>query len=330
MHMSDALLSPAVAFTMYAVSGAAAAYSAATMKKDDLSENKLPLTAIAGAFVFAAQMINFTIPGTGSSGHIVGGMLLSALVGGNAALLAVIAVLLIQAFIFADGGLLALGCNIFNMGVIPCLIVYPLIFRPMLRSGITPKRLTIASVIASVLALEAGAFSVVIETTLSGIAELPFSAFITLMLPIHLAIGIVEGLITGAVLSFVWKARPEALDCAAARPARGSMKTVIIVLAALAFFCGAILSSFASEYPDGLEWSILKVTGSEELSASGAIHDKSAEIQERSALMPDYSIGGGGTAAAGVIGTGVTFAVTAALCALICGRKNKTDLTGKA
>ena len=108
------------------------------------------------------------------------------------------------------------------------------------------------------------------------------------------------------------------------------MKTVIIVLAALAFFCGAILSSFASEYPDGLEWSILKVTGSEELSASGAIHDKSAELQERSALMPDYSIGGGGTAAAGVIGTAVTFAVTAAICALICGRKKKTDLTGKA
>lgn len=330
MHMSDALLSPAVAFTMYAVSGVAAAYSAAAMKKDDLSEKKLPLTAIAGAFVFAAQMINFTIPGTGSSGHIVGGMLLSALVGGSPALLAVTAVLLIQAFLFADGGLLALGCNIFNMGVIPCLIVYPLVFKPMLKNGITPKRLTAASVIASVLALEAGAFSVVIETTLSGIAELPFSAFIILMLPIHLAIGAVEGLVTGAVLSFVWKAQPEALDCAAAGSARGSMKTVLAVLAALAFFCGAILSSFASEYPDGLEWSIFKVTGSEELSASGAVHDRSAEIQERSALMPDYTIGEGGTPAAGIIGSAVTFAATAALCAFICGRKKKTKEAGKA
>lgn len=326
MHMADALLSPAVAVTMCAVSGAAVAYSAAKMKRDELSENKLPLTAVAGAFVFAAQMINFTIPATGSSGHIGGGMLLAALVGGDAALVAITAVLLIQAFFFADGGLLALGCNIFNMGVIPCLVVYPLLFKPLMRGGSVQKKLLPAAVISSVIALLAGAFSVVLETTVSGIAELPFSTFVMLMLPIHLAIGIVEGLVTGAVLSFVWKTRPESLDCADVKGGGSSMKTLIAAFTVLALFCGGILSSFASAYPDGLEWSVFKATGKEELEASGEIFDKSAALQERSSLMPDYEFkDGGGTAAAGVIGSAATFAVTAAACALLYRRRKNAN-----
>ena len=107
MHMSDALLSPSVAFAMCAASGAAIAWSVAKIKKEELSEKKLPIMAVAGAFVFAAQMINFTIPATGSSGHIGGGILLAALLGGAPALLTISAVLVIQCLFFADGGLLA-------------------------------------------------------------------------------------------------------------------------------------------------------------------------------------------------------------------------------
>lgn len=326
MHMSDALLSPAVALTMCAAAGGAVAYSAAKLKKNEFSEKKLPLTAIAGAFVFAAQMINFTIPGTGSSGHIGGGILLAALVGGDAALLAVTAVLVIQALFFADGGLLALGCNIFNMGVIPCLVVYPLVFTPMLKSGVTRGRLAAASIASALLALQAGAFSVVLETTSSGITALPFSTFVMLMQPIHLAIGLVEGLVTGAVLSFVWKAQPELPDFATASSESRPMKRVLALFAALALLCGAILSSFASSYPDGLEWSILKVTGKEELEASGEIFDRSAALQQRTAVMPDYDFAEGegkGTAAAGVIGSAATFVLAAAVCALVSRSKKK-------
>ena len=84
---------------------------------------------VLGAFIFAAQMINFTIPATGSSGHLGGGMILSILLGPYAAFLVMASVLVVQALFFGDGGLLALGCNIFNLGFWPCFIVYPLIYK---------------------------------------------------------------------------------------------------------------------------------------------------------------------------------------------------------
>ena len=114
MHMADALVSPAVAGTMYAVSTAAAAYSVKEIKLEDL-DRKVPAMGVMGAFVFATQMINFTIPGTGSSGHLCGGMLLSAILGPCGGFLTMIAILAIQCLLFADGGLLALGCNVWNM-----------------------------------------------------------------------------------------------------------------------------------------------------------------------------------------------------------------------
>ena len=160
MHMSDALLSPAVGGAMYAVSAVSIAYAVQKVKKDDLGEKNLPMMAVAGAFTFAAQMINFTIPGMGSSGHIGGGILLAGLLGGTPAVVTLTAVLLIQCLFFADGGLLALGANIFNMGVIPCLFVCPLIFRPILRKGVTHKRIMIASVVSCVVGLQLGAFCV--------------------------------------------------------------------------------------------------------------------------------------------------------------------------
>ncbi|MDR2403395.1 MAG: energy-coupling factor ABC transporter permease, partial [Spirochaetaceae bacterium] len=134
--MADALISPAVGGAAWAVSAAAVAYSTVKIK-NELGDKKVPLMAVAGAFVFAAQMINFTIPATGSSGHIGGGILLAGLLGAFPALLTIAAVLVIQCLCFADGGLLALGCNILNMGVIPCLVVYPLIFKPILGKGYT-------------------------------------------------------------------------------------------------------------------------------------------------------------------------------------------------
>ena len=168
-----------------------------------------------GRFIFAAQMINFTIPATGSSGHLGGGMILTILLGPYAAFLTMASVLTVQALFFADGGLLALGCNIFNLGFFPCFIAYPFIYKKIAGEQPTQRRILAGAMAASILGLQMGAFGVVLETLFSGISELPFSTFVLLMQPIHLAIGIVEGLVTAAVVTFVWKARPEILEMAA-------------------------------------------------------------------------------------------------------------------
>ncbi|MCE1274327.1 MAG: energy-coupling factor ABC transporter permease, partial [Chlorobiales bacterium] len=140
MHMSDALLSPAVGGTFWAVSAGMIGLSA---KKITAEENgsKTVLMGVLGAFVFAAQMINFTIPGTGSSGHIGGGLLLAVLLGPWRAFITLASVLVIQALFFADGGLLALGCNIFNLAFFPAFIAWPFIYRPIAGDGGSPVRL---------------------------------------------------------------------------------------------------------------------------------------------------------------------------------------------
>ena len=320
MHMSDALLSPAVGLTMCAVSAGALAVSAARVQRSQLTSQKLPMMAVGGAFVFAAQMINFTIPGTGSSGHIGGGILLSALLGGGPALLALAAVLVIQCLFFADGGLLALGCNIFNMGVLPCLVVYPLVVRPILRRGLTPRRLSAAALLGAVLGLQLGAFGVVLETQLSGITALPFGTFAALMQPIHLAIGVGEGLVTAGVLCFVARVQPEVLE-----------STQLLLCLTVAVAGG--LSLFASQNPDGLEWAVQAVTGSTELEAEGAVQENAAAIQEKTALMPDYDYADGegtGTSAAGVVGSALTFVLAGGVGLALAAAKKRRAKQGAA
>jgi cobalt/nickel transport system permease protein len=248
-----------------------------------------------GAFVFAAQMINFSIPGTGSSGHIAGGLMLAAMLGPQAGFLTIMVVLAIQGLFFADGGLLAMGCNIVNIGFFACFVAYPLVFRPLLRKGATTGRITAASVLASVAGLQLGAFAVVLETLLSGKADLPFGTFALLMQPIHLAIGLVEGLVTAAVLVFMQKVQPEAVTGLHAGPAAktGLPKKAIVIIAVLALVCGGALSWFASASPDGLQWSLMKAAGK----AAG-----------QAAQWPAVSAG---TSAAGLAGSAATLAIAA-------------------
>ncbi len=261
MHMADALVNPAVAGTMYVASAAACAYSIKKVREDE-DNKKIPMMGVMGAFVFAAQMINFTIPGTGSSGHLCGGMLLGAILGPYAAFLTMISVLLIQCLFFADGGLLALGCNVWNMAFYGCFIGSLLIWKPIMKGSISKGKIIAASIIGSVLTLQLGALSIAVQTLLSGITELPFTVFVATMQPIHLAIGFVEGLITASILCFVYEARPEILALAStSKASRISRKQLAYIFTIAAVVIGLVLSHFASTKPDGLEWSIAKITG---------------------------------------------------------------------
>lgn len=297
MHMADALLSPAVGATFWAGTLGAIAYCSKKLK-ESVDERLIPLMGVLGAFIFACQMINFTIPGTGSSGHLGGGMILAVMLGPHAALIVMASVLTVQAFFFADGGLLALGCNIWNLGIYPCFIAYPFIYRPLTRTVSTPGRVTLASMAGAVAGLQAGAFSVVIQTLLSGRSELPFSAFAILMQPVHLGIGIVEGFVTAGVINFIRSSRPEILQSvAAARPisTATSLRNILAGFLAAAMLAGGLISWFASSRPDGLEWSIEKVSGSRTLPEQGTSATAALKgIQEKTALLPEYNFRTGG------------------------------------
>jgi cobalt/nickel transport system permease protein len=157
MHMADALLSPSVGTTLWAGTAVVGRYASKKLK-ERIDDRMIPLMGVLGSFIFAAQMINFTIPGTGSSGHLAGGMILAIILGPQAAFLVMASVLTVQALFFADGGLLALGCNIWNMGVYPCYLVYPFIYKPLVGDSKSPGRILVASVVSVVLACSSALF----------------------------------------------------------------------------------------------------------------------------------------------------------------------------
>ena len=335
MHMADALLAPAVAATMYAATAVTVGASVKTLKKDETTA-KLPTMAVTSALVFAGQMINYTIPGTGSSGHLCGGMMLTALLGPQAGFLSMVVILAIQALFFADGGLLALGANCWNMAFYGCFVGYYLLWRPIVRSklfgtskGAARAKITLASILGCVLTLQLGAFSVVLETSASGITELPFGAFVGIMQPIHLAIGLVEGLITSAVLLFVYEARPELLmDVNTAKEGRYSLKTTLVILAVVVAIVGGGLSLFASGNPDGLEWSMFGNAESgysenmgldeESYGVSSGAAEVAESIQEKTAFLPDYAFAdsdsAAGTTVSGLLGSTIVAGVAVLVC----------------
>jgi cobalt/nickel transport system permease protein len=179
------------------------------------------------------------------------------------------------------------------MGFYPCFLVYPLIYRPIAGDGTSAKRIYIAAIVSAIMALQLGAFSVVLETLLSGRSELPFGTFVLLMQPIHLAIGLMEGIVTAGIISYVKKVRPEILEASnTLRPldAGISLKNILAAFVILAVVTGGALSWFASTHPDGLEWSIQKVTGKGELAEqTNGIASLLRNIQEKTAFLPDYN-----------------------------------------
>lgn len=266
MHLGNGIICPVTGIPMLAIAGAAAiyAYKKAT---NDFSKDKIFSAAAAAGLVFALQMINFSIPQTGSSGHIIGGILLSALIGRYAGFLAMCSILIVQAVFFADGGLLALGCNIFNMGVLSCFVAYPLLYKPLAKRS----KPVAGAILASVGALQLGSIAVVLEGALSGsIAMSSVWNFTGLMQMIHLPIGLVEGIVTAAVV-------------VAAKFA--SSKKLSYFLSITALILAGVISPYASQKPDGLEWSLLNISDSVVMQTQGLLYEFSQTVQAKSAIF---------------------------------------------
>lgn len=314
--MSDALVSPPVFAVTGALSLALLGVAIRRVKRagddctqpDGHGERLVALMGVMGAFVFAAQMINFAIPGTGSSGHLVGGILLAALLGPWAALLTLSSVLVIQCLVFADGGFMALGANILNMAVLSCLVAYPLVFRPLMRPDASAGRILAASLLASVTGLELGALAVTLETEASGITALPDRTVPALHAadpPVHRhrrGAGHRRRALHGAQVPARAALRPASGACArraavgedarGVRPCGAARRRIVLVDR---FVRIPTVWSGRSNGRRGGPNSSLRPTG---------LHRTAAAVQQRTAVLPDYD-----TSFAGIVGSGAILIV---------------------
>jgi cobalt/nickel transport system permease protein len=291
--MANELLSvPVAAGTILLASGGIVAVC--KKAKATLTHEKLPLMGIMGAFVFAAQMVNFQLPMMpGTSGHMVGAVLLAIILGPHAGAIVMASIIIVQCLLFQDGGLLALGCNIINMGLVPTYLGY-FVFKLFAGDAISRGRLYAGSMIASIVAIEAGALLVPIEAHLSGVLTIPFATFSVTMAGVHLLVGLVEGLITACVLGYLREVRPVIVAGGLSGEGRMSAKTIYVTLLAAALVLGAGLSLVASSNPDGLEWSYKERPDQHAfkpvITNESSVIAAADKLQEAYTPMPDYSI----------------------------------------
>ena len=243
LHIPDGFLNLVVSLICWAITTCTLSVAISRTNKS-LGEKQVPLMGIMAAFIFAAQMINFPVAG-GTSGHLLGGALAAIVLGPWAGMLVMTAVIAVQALLIQDGGLLVMGANILNMGLITAAIGYGL-YRGVLGSSRGTK-LAVAGV-AAWLSVMAGALATALQLWLSGTSNL--QTVMLAMLGVHALIGIGEALITVAALGFILRTRPDLLDekSVSAQGGRGWVLTGVIISLAV-----VLLSPFASAYPDGLE-----------------------------------------------------------------------------
>ncbi len=298
LHIPDGFLSPMVALICWALAIVGIGVSLRRNGKT-LGERQAPLMGVLAAFIFAAQMLNFTVAG-GTSGHLVGGALAAILLGPWAGILTMTTVVAIQALLFQDGGLLVMGANILNMSIISTLVAYG-VYRGALalargrRWGLFAGGF--AAAWASVLI---SAVATAVQLAFSGTS--PLGVALPAMAGVHVLIGIGEGLITVGALSFVAAARRDLLE--PSRATGGSMRWVVVGLAVALGV--TLLAPLASPHPDGLE------RVAEDVGFIAAAQDAPYEI------IPDYVFPGISnealaTIAAGIVGVmivaGAAFAV---------------------
>ena len=247
MHIPDGFLSVAVSIALWVLSAAAIAYALRRTGRD-LGERQIPLMGVLAAAIFAGQMLNFTVAG-GTSGHLMGAALATILLGPWAAILVLTAVVGVQALIFQDGGLLALGANIFNMGIVGVAVSY-FAYGAISRLARGRKWGVFAGGFgAGWLSIFIASLAVALQLGLSGTS--PANIAIPAMAAVHAVIGIGEGLITLGALAFLYAARRD-LVVQGATPAGGRSIAVwtggLVMAIAL-----AVLAPLASANPDGLE-----------------------------------------------------------------------------
>lgn len=326
MHMANELLSVPVAAGTLAIAGGALGFICKKVKQI-ITADKLALMGILGAFVFAGQMVNFQLPAMpGTSGHMIGAVLLAIILGPHLGTIVISSVVIIQCLIFQDGGLLALGCNILNMGIVPSYLGY-FLYKSITAGQFSSLRAFIGAMSASIIAVEAGAILVPIQAALSGVLAVPFSIFLITMIGVHFLVGLGEGLITVAVLGYLQQVRPDIVMNSLPGKVRLSKKAVLTTFAVLSVIVGAGLSLLASDYPDGLEWSYAERPDQPEFKAVVSNDDSRItavdDLQKKYTLMPDYSVrdskttdvseqeadvSAGWTSFAGVVGSLITMA----------------------
>jgi cobalt/nickel transport system permease protein len=314
MHIPDSVLDTKVIVTT-AVVGAAGLAIAVRKIERRLGERTTVLMGTMAAFIFAGQMVNFPA-GPGVSGHLLGGVLASVLLGPWAGAIVIGAVLLVQCLMFADGGVTALGANFLNMGLIGAVGGYA-IYKPIRRAIGGHRGVLIAAMAAAWFSVLLASGACAVELAASGHGG-EFPRLLAWMALVHAAIGLGEALITGAAVRFLLLRRPdlfEETDPAVGPPGRGTKwGQAILGGLGVALAVAAFLSPIAWERPDGLEFvgKKLAVLADEEGPPKGA------------SPMPDYKLWVAGadhvkvaTAAAGVVGTLVVFGVALGMARLL-------------
>ncbi|WP_016951313.1 energy-coupling factor ABC transporter permease [Anabaena sp. PCC 7108] len=244
MHIPDGFISAPVAGAT-SLASAAALFIAFGRSQEGLGIRRAPILGLTTAFIFAAQMINFPVAG-GTSGHLLGGTLAAIILGCPwAGMLCIATVLIIQAVLFADGGITALGANILNMAVVGVWTGWILTQTLQRLFGGSKARLPLAAGIAAGVSVVVAAIACAIELALSGTA--PVNIVLPTMTGVHILIGIGEGLITGGVLTYLATARPDLLP-GEEEKFRGWLVPIVSI-----FLVAGVLSLFASAWPDGLE-----------------------------------------------------------------------------
>ena len=311
MHIRDGILGPEVCLVAAAISLGAVAYSLRRLRCD-LEDRAVPLTGMLAALIFAGQMVNFPLFGLPVSGHLLGGVLAAVMLGPWAGCLAITMVLMVQAVLFSDGGLLSLGANVLNMGVVGAwggYAVYSTIRRSL---GNGASATVSAAVIAAWLSVLAAATLFCVEFVSSSHSTgFDVRGVLTLMVLYHALIGVGEALITGGVIAFVLNRRPDLVPTleTVGPLARVGGFAVSGLIAALAV--AAIVAPFKSALPDGLD------------AISQQIGFASLETDRPALVLDDYAIPQLSSwpvlsiSMAGILGTLLVFAGAVLLAAMM-------------
>jgi cobalt/nickel transport system permease protein len=243
MHIPDGFLDPRVWVSLDVVSGSFVAVALRRVSTT-FEEKAVPLMGVVAAFIFAGQMINIPVAG-GTSGHFLGGALAGALLGPWAGLMILTVVLIVQCFLFQDGGVAALGANIFNMGIIGAMLG-AIIYRAFLPVFKGPRRLFWAGAVAGWLTMVLSAASCASQLAVSRVVG--WSTGLSIIVGVHAIMGLLEGLVTGSVLSSLSQSRP---DLFRIEPRGFTKKDWILWLLVLAVLFA--LTPFSSEVPDVLQ-----------------------------------------------------------------------------